>query len=335
MNFTVLRVAKLTSLGNVKASGQHTFRERPTPNADPERRHLNESTGANSAAELVDKVKSRLPEKRRKDAVLCLEYVISASPEWFAKVGAGDAGYFRDSIAWLKKKHGAENVVCTDIQRDEKTPHLVAYVVPRHPDGRLSAKEFTGGRTALSKMQTDFWKQVGARHGLDRGIEGSNAKHKTVKEFYAALKQNPTLTPPELPPEPSKMDIVTGKAFKEQREYRVKLTEHAAVVQKAASVTVLGAEQRAEQAKVIRELRGKVVELETVKQENDKLRQALAAKERELTQEKGLSARLQAKLTETKEFLVSLVPYLPPALREKIQQRMKEKELGKATVISR
>jgi len=331
MNFAVLRVEKLTSFGNIIASGQHTFRERPTPNAIPELTPLNESSGARSSAELAARVNDRLPEKRRKDAVLCLEYLITASPEWFAgKAGELQTQYFKDSIAWLKKKHGAENVVCTDIQRDEKTPHLVAYVVPRHPDGRLSAKEFTGGRAALSKMQTDFWKQVGARHGLERGVERSTARHTTVKEFYAALTKNPDLAPPASPPEPSMLDVATGKALKEQRAYAANLTRHAEIVQKAANVAKLSSANREKQGKAIKGLRGEVAELEQMKLENTKLKQELLAKDQELKQVKGINARLQAEVEKVKEFLKSLVPYLPAPLREKIEQRFKEREQGRS-----
>ena len=39
--------------------------------------------------------------------------------------------YFRDSLEWLKQRHGAENVVYAGIHRDETTPHMYAYVVPR------------------------------------------------------------------------------------------------------------------------------------------------------------------------------------------------------------
>ena len=41
----------------------------------------------------------------------------------------------------------------------------------------------------LSQLQTDFAKDVGQRHGLERGIEGSQAKHQTIKEFYAQVNQ--------------------------------------------------------------------------------------------------------------------------------------------------
>ena len=62
------------------------------------------------------------------------------------------------------------------------------YIVPLK-DGKLNAKHFTGGKKVLSQLQTDFAQDVGQRHGLERGIEGSQAKHQTVKEFYAQVNQ--------------------------------------------------------------------------------------------------------------------------------------------------
>ena len=81
-----------------------------------------------------------------------------------------------------------DNVVGWSIHRDELAPHLVAYIVPLK-DGKLNAKHFTGGKKVLSQLQTDFAQDVGQRHGLERGIEGSQAKHQTVKEFYAQVNQ--------------------------------------------------------------------------------------------------------------------------------------------------
>jgi hypothetical protein len=125
-----------------------------------------------------------LPEKRRSDAVLCIEYFIGRSPEW----EGDDRAYFDRARQWLVERHGAENVVSTHVHRDEKTPHLVAYVVPRDGD-KLNAKKWLGGKKTLSEMQTDFWQAVGRPVGLERGIEGSVARHTTVKEFYATLER--------------------------------------------------------------------------------------------------------------------------------------------------
>ena len=50
-----------------------------------------------------------------------------------------------DSLEWLRKRHGSDNVVGWSIHRDEQAPHLAVYVVPLK-DGKLNAKHFTGGR---------------------------------------------------------------------------------------------------------------------------------------------------------------------------------------------
>jgi len=181
MAYAILRTSKLKSFGEIGGSLSHTFRTRETPNADQARAHLNENSGPETPEAIQQAIKDRLPEKRRSDAVLCIEYLITASPEHFQR----DDGrqYFEDAKRWLEERHGAENIVSTHVHRDETTPHLVAYVVPLK-DGKLNAKHFLGGKVALREMQTDFAQQVGLKHGLERGVEGSKANHQTIQEYY-------------------------------------------------------------------------------------------------------------------------------------------------------
>lgn len=213
-HFAILRAEKLKTLGNISASGQHNFRERETLNADEKRTHLNEHIGPQSTKELTSAVRALLPEKTRKDGVLCIEYFISASPEWF-KASGDERQYFADALDWLKDRHGEKNIAGVSIHRDEETPHMVAYVVPWTKDGRMSAKEFLGGRAKLSQMQTDFARDVGAAHGLERGKEKSVAKHQTVKQFYAAIN-NP---PPQLPSVRAAPEPLGEKTFAEKNPF--------------------------------------------------------------------------------------------------------------------
>lgn len=188
-SFAILRTAKLKTIGNVASSLAHTYRTRETSNADPDRSHHNEHSHA-SPGEVVQALKDRLPEKRRKDAVLGLEFFIGGSPEWFqAKDRRQQDAYFRDAVAWLEKRHGKDNLVGWSIHRDESTPHLVAYVVPLDDKGKLNARQWTGGAAALSRMQTEFSREVSTQHGLERGIKGSKARHQTIKNFYAQIEQ--------------------------------------------------------------------------------------------------------------------------------------------------
>jgi len=133
-------------------------------------------------------IRDRIPEKRRKDAVLCIEHLITASPEWNGWGTEKETEFFEQSKKWLENKYGKNNVVSTTIHRDEKTPHLVAYVVPVDEEtGRLNAKKYIGGsRHTLSQMQTNFAIEV-KDLGLDRGVQGSKAKHTSIQEYYEKL----------------------------------------------------------------------------------------------------------------------------------------------------
>lgn len=218
MNYAILRTQKLKSTASVWRSLKHAFREQTTPNADPSKTSNNAHLGAKSASEAMQKVRNRLPEKRRKDAVLVIEYLITASPETMAKLGPkGRDGYFNDSMNWLRKRHGAENVVYAGIHRDETTPHMYAYVVPLDEStGRLNCKRWLGGAKALKEMQTEFAEQVGKPRGLQRGQEGSKARHESVKSWYARVGSVVPKKPVVELPEPSIADRLKPSAFMEK-----------------------------------------------------------------------------------------------------------------------
>lgn len=189
--YAILRTKKIKSLAALHRSAKHTFREQPTPNAVPSKTKNNRFIGPRSADALLSSFAARLPQKRRKDAVLCIEYLITASPEAFVKYGGKlddmGNGYFQDAIAWLRERHGNTNVVSSVVHLDETTPHLVAYVLPLTSDGRLSARSFLGGAKCLRDMQDSFHAHCGARQGLARGVKGSKAKHDAVSCFYTEL----------------------------------------------------------------------------------------------------------------------------------------------------
>ena len=184
-----MRAKKLANMGSVAASMQHCYRERETHNADQERTPDNQHLGAKSTDEAMGKLRALLPEKRRKDAVLAVEYVMTASPEWFAKATPEqEKVFFQRSLQWLADKYGADRIVTASIHRDEATPHLSAFVVPLTQDKRLSAKEFIGSRDKMRADQTSYAGCV-ADLGLERGIEGSKATHQTIQQHYAAIQQ--------------------------------------------------------------------------------------------------------------------------------------------------
>jgi len=125
MAYAILRTEKLKTMGNIGGSLAHNYRTRETPNAVPERLHLNTHDMA-SADEVKAAIVARLPEKRRSDAVLCVEYFIGASPDYFDGTDPKGERYFATAVEWLKERHGADNVVATSVHHDETSPHLGA-----------------------------------------------------------------------------------------------------------------------------------------------------------------------------------------------------------------
>lgn len=215
-NYAIIRIQKLKSAASVSRSATHALREKDTPNADPERTPDNTNLGAESVKEVMEAFRSRLPEKHRKDAVLCVEYLITASPEAMkGKARAAQDGYFSDALDWLKTKHGAENVVFSGVHRDETTPHMYAYVVPRVGE-KLNAKAFFGGAKALNALQTDFSQSVGIKHGFERGLERSKARHVPIREYYARVNEKTPAMPDLDLPEPSMGDRLNPRAYGER-----------------------------------------------------------------------------------------------------------------------
>ena len=129
MGYAILRTQKLKSKQEVRRSLKHSFRAQETPNADPDRTPENTHIGAEDTLDALQKIDARLPDKIRKNGVLVIEYLITASPEDMqGKTRAQQDAYFSDAHQWLQDRHGAENVVYAGIHRDETTPHMYAYV---------------------------------------------------------------------------------------------------------------------------------------------------------------------------------------------------------------
>ena len=233
MSFAILRTAKLKSFGEIGGSLSHNYRNRSTPNADPQLTQKNEHSLKN-AESVMTAIKEKLPEKRRKDAVLCVEYLITASPDWIGWNKLDEQKYFSDAKKWLEDKHGKDNVIATTIHRDESTPHMIAYVVPL-VDGKLNAKKFLGGRQKLSDMQTDFAKSVGEPLGLVRGLEGSKAEHQTIKQYYSNINTAVKISPDIVLDVPEKR-LLESKENYENRVFEVLDQAVSPILNKTASL---------------------------------------------------------------------------------------------------
>lgn len=243
--FEIIRVEKLKTMACVKRSALHTFREIPVENAISEKMVENDFFDKKSADDVFQAVASRIAtlDKKDKQAVRCVEFFISASPEQFEAGGClhdreAQNRYFDDALNWIREKHGSENVVCHAVHRDEKTPHLVVYAVPvvkreagtrkrsfvRKGVGRvtedvpvperteLGCKAFYGDPNSFKKLQDDFHAGVGRGHGLDRGVSRADArKHKKTAVWYAEEQAKLDAAKKELDRQKANLDVLGGK----------------------------------------------------------------------------------------------------------------------------
>lgn len=285
MSYAIMRCKKLATIGSVASSLKHAYRERETANADPERTPENEHRLASNTDEAMGKLRELLPEKRRKDAVLAVEYFLGASPEWWKQASQEQQQQFFDQAQdWLVDKYGADRVITASIHRDETSPHMTAFVVPLTKDGRLSAKEFIGNKAQMSLDQTTFAERM-RDLGLERGLEGSKARHTTIQQYYARANAAMPLSTPAI-------DLPDAKLLEGKETYGRRVAE-AVIAQVAPELTVLRAKAQqtmlAEQRSSVAEQRQRQAELHYQQRENllqverDKAK-VLAEKHKELMQ---------------------------------------------------
>lgn len=185
--FTILRFEKLKSRAAIRGSSGHMTRSIPALNADSTRTASNRVL-VGSADPLADVDRKLAGAETRKNSVLAIEVLISASPEWFsAATQAEKADWVRSSRAWLAGHFGAANIAHLQLHVDESTPHLTGFIVPKDTSGRLNAARWMDGSKKLAAMQTGYTKAV-AHLGLERGIEGSKATHVPLKHVRGGVK---------------------------------------------------------------------------------------------------------------------------------------------------
>ena len=147
--FCIFRAEKHNTVGAVSAALSHDLRARQTPNADPKLYNKNTYSSSDIDAVLTEmkRLVDSCDEKCKNDKpVLCIQYLVTASPEAADDPAFSFDKYLNDGLEALKQKHGAENVILSAVHRDETTPHMTVYVVPivDEPIKKVKRSVFTG-----------------------------------------------------------------------------------------------------------------------------------------------------------------------------------------------
>lgn len=216
MGYAVLHMEKTS--GTDAAMSAHIERTIKPKNADESRTHLNREL-----IKFPDGVENRtqaiqhrldtagLTRKIGNNQVRAIRVLLTGTHEDMERItneGRLD-GWCNDNIRYLADTFGKENIVSAVLHMDEQTPHIHATLVPivkgerkrkkkeeqvkkryrRKPTdtARLCADEIM--TRAKLKSYQDTYAQAMSGYGLQRGIDGSEAKHITTRQYYRDLMQ--------------------------------------------------------------------------------------------------------------------------------------------------
>lgn len=195
---------------------------------------------------VIKRIETETRKKTRKDAVVLLDGLFTASPEFFeGKTTQEIKKYFEDCLDFYVKEYcqGDETrVLNAVIHLDETTPHMQVASIPVYTSesgNRLNAKIIMGNKTDYRKRQDRFFEAVSEKYGLERGEPASaiNDKvHTTKREWQAATqeeaiaknnqvltaqKEEYTKTKKKLKDTAEKIDLLTTEAVDKLKVNRV------------------------------------------------------------------------------------------------------------------
>lgn len=117
-------------------------------------------------------------------------------------------GWCSDNLKWLRETYGERNLVSAVLHMDEKTLHIHATIVPIVTGERRKARQDEqNGKKKYRKKNTqdvrlcaddamarhklkhyqDTYAQAMSKYGLQRGVDGSLAKHIPTSQYYKEL----------------------------------------------------------------------------------------------------------------------------------------------------
>ena len=124
--------------------------------------------------------------KTRKDSVVMVETLITASPEFMSALSPPEQReYFARALSFVESRIGKDNIIAAVVHMDERTPHMhlsFCPIVENAKGGKsLSAKVIIGNQATLSQWQTDYHAAMSEKWPeLERGISAQITKRKHI-----------------------------------------------------------------------------------------------------------------------------------------------------------
>lgn len=210
MSNNILRTAKVKTRAQITASAEHNFRLRYQHNIDKTRSHLNmvlvndlgaDLTKAQDLQEKLTEYYKKIGVKERKDSVLMMEFVVSASPDFFKGKKLGEVKEWADKQTNFFRKKFGDQLQMGVLHLDEKTPHIHFMISTelksiKQYKNRYGVKEVENWSLNARRYDRQFLVDLHTEHakhnielGLKRGVRGSMREHKSLKEFYSVVNR--------------------------------------------------------------------------------------------------------------------------------------------------
>jgi len=209
MGFVVLHMEK--AHGSDSGTTAHIERFIIPKNADPTRTHLNRKLVA-----YPDGIKDRSAAIRRRLEEAGLTRKIGNNQVRAIRINVSGTHEDMERIEregrldeWFADTFGKENIVAAHLHRDEETPHIHVTLVPIVKGERKRRKREEQTKKRYRKKPTDTvrlcaddimtrlklksyqdtYAEAMAKYGLQRGIDGSKARHKSTQQYYNETKK--------------------------------------------------------------------------------------------------------------------------------------------------
>lgn len=215
MGYAVLHLEKAKGTDNRMSA--HIERTVHPKNADRTRTHLNRELVQfpegvrNRTQAIAHRIETAgIRRKVSANQVKAIRILLTGSNKDMKQMEAEGRieDWCNDSLKWIRETYGEQNLVSAVLHMDEKTPHIHATVIPivtgerrkagqeeqngkkkyrkKNPqDVRLCADDVMA-RHRLKHYQ-DTYAQAMNKYGLQRGVDGSLAKHISTMQYYKQL----------------------------------------------------------------------------------------------------------------------------------------------------
>ena len=216
MGFVVLHMEK--AHGSDSGTTAHIERFIIPKNADPTRTHLNRSLvsypdGIKDRSAAIQKrlEEAGLTRKIGSNQVRAIRINVSGTHEDMERIekeGRLDE-WCADNMKYFADLFGKENIVAAHLHRDEETPHIHITLVPIVKGERKRRKREEQAKKRYRKKPADTVRLCAddimtrlklksyqdsyavamAKYGLQRGIDGSQARHKSTQQYYRDIQK--------------------------------------------------------------------------------------------------------------------------------------------------